>query len=379
MTTDAIDAAHMRAALALARRGLGNVAPNPAVGCIVVQPDQGNGRVVGRGWTQPGGRPHAETQALEQAAAAAAGATAYVTLEPCAHHGETPPCAEALIGAGLKRVVIACRDPDPRVDGGGVAALRAAGVEVTTAVGEAGALALNRGFFERLASGRPLVTVKTATTLDGRIATHSGDSQWITGAPARAHGHGLRASHDAVLIGSGTARSDDPHLTCRLPGLLERSPVRVVLDGHLTTPLTAKLVASAGAVPTWIITLEGNEKNRRAAFVDAGVDVIEVPADADGRPSIASALQALGGRGLTRLLVEAGGRLVAGLLRAGMVDRLVWYHAPMLIGGDGTSAAAAFGVDTLAEAPIFRRVDCRAIGDDLMETYEVGPSLAKNG
>ena len=379
MTTDAIDAAHMRAALALARRGLGNVAPNPAVGCIVVQPDQGNGRVVGRGWTQPGGRPHAETQALEQAAAAAAGATAYVTLEPCAHHGETPPCAEALIGAGLKRVVIACRDPDPRVDGGGVAALRAAGVEVTTAVGEAGALALNRGFFERLASGRPLVTVKTATTLDGRIATHSGDSQWITGAPARAHGHGLRASHDAVLIGSGTARSDDPHLTCRLPGLLERSPVRVVLDGHLTTPLTAKLVASAGAVPTWIITLEGNEKNRRAAFVDAGVDVIEVPADADGRPSIASALQALGGRGLTRLLVEAGGRLVAGLLRAGMVDRLVWYHAPMLIGGDGTSAAAAFGVDTLTEAPIFRRVDCRAIGDDLMETYEVGPSLAKNG
>lgn len=379
MTTDAIDAAHMRAALALARRGLGNVAPNPAVGCIVVQPDQGNGRVVGRGWTQPGGRPHAETQALEQAAAAAAGATAYVTLEPCAHHGETPPCAEALIGAGLKRVVIACRDPDPRVDGGGVAALRAAGVEVTTAVGEAGALALNRGFFERLASGRPLVTVKTATTLDGRIATHSGDSQWITGAPARAHGHGLRASHDAVLIGSGTARSDDPHLTCRLPGLLERTPVRVVLDGHLTTPLTAKLVASAGAVPTWIITLEGNEKNRRAAFVDAGVDVIEVPADADGRPSIASALQALGGRGLTRLLVEAGGRLVAGLLRAGMVDRLVWYHAPMLIGGDGTSAAAAFGVDTLTEAPIFRRVDCRAIGDDLMETYEVGPSLAKNG
>jgi len=377
-TTEAIDLAYMRAALALARRGLGNVAPNPAVGCVLVQPQPNSnsitGRVVGRGWTQPGGRPHAETVALARAGSEAEGATAYVTLEPCAHHGETPPCAEALIAAGVKRVVIACHDPDPRVDGGGVAALEAAGIAVTLGICQAEAMTLNQGFFERLNAGRPMVTVKTATTLDGRIATHTGDSQWITGADARAHGHGLRATHDAILIGSGTARSDDPHLTCRLPGMTDLSPIRVILDGHLTTPLTATVVATAQDVPTWIISLEGGDKNRRAAYLEAGVDIIEVPADADGRPSIAAGLAALGGRGVTRLLVEAGGRVVAGLFRAGMVDRLVWYHAPMVIGGDGISAAAAFGVDTLAEAPIFRRVDCRTVGVDLMETYEVGPS-----
>jgi diaminohydroxyphosphoribosylaminopyrimidine deaminase/5-amino-6-(5-phosphoribosylamino)uracil reductase len=378
-TTEASDIGFMRAALALARRGLGNVAPNPAVGCIIVAADQAGRRVVGRGWTQPGGRPHAETQALEQAGDGAAGTTAFVTLEPCAHHGQTPPCAEALIAAGVRRVVIACRDPDPRVDGGGAAALRAAGLDVETGLCEGDAAALNQGFFERLSSGRPMVTVKTATTLDGRIATRGGDSQWITGSIARAHGHGLRAIHDAVLIGAGTARSDNPHLTCRLPGLSARSPIRVVLDGHLSTPLTARLVATARQIPTWILTLEGGDKTRRAAYLDAGVEVIELPADADGRPSVKAALQTLGGRGVTRLLVEAGSRLVAGLFRAGVVDRLVWFHAPMVIGGDGISAAAAFGVDRLTQAPIFRRVDMRTVGADLMETYEVNPAAVKKG
>jgi len=362
----------MRAALALARRGLGNVAPNPAVGCILVGPE---GHVVGRGWTQPGGRPHAEIQALAQAGDGARGATAYVTLEPCAHHGETPPCAEALIAAGVKRVVVACPDPDPRVDGGGITALQNAGLDVVTDVARGEAEKLNQGFFERISTGRPMVTVKTATTLDGRIATHGGHSQWITGPAARADGHGLRASHDAVLIGSGTARSDDPHLTCRLPGMANRSPIRVVLDGHLSTPLTAKLVSTARQTPTWIVTLQGGDKNRRAAYSDAGVEMIEVAADGDGRPSVTAALQALGARGITRLLVEAGGRLVAGLFRVGMVDRLVWYRAPMVIGGDGMSAAAAFGVDTLSEAPIFRRTDCRDVGGDLVETYDIEPPI----
>lgn len=372
MTTSQTDTAYMRAALALARRGLGNVAPNPSVGCIVVQYNGcPEGLIVGRGWTQPGGRPHGETQALTQAGDAASGATVYVTLEPCAHHGETPPCAEALIAAGVKRVVVACRDPDPRVDGGGIAALQNAGLDVVMDVGRHEAEILNQGFFERLSSGRPFVTVKTATTLDGKIATRSGDSQWITAAVARAAGHGLRATHDAVLIGSGTVRSDDPHLTCRLPGMANRSPIRVVLDGHLSTPLTAKLVSTARETPTWIITLEGSDKNRRVAYRDAGVEIIEVEADSDGRPSVTAALQALGARGITRLLVEAGGRLVAGFFRVGMVDRLVWYRAPMVIGGDGISAAAAFGVDTLAEAPIFRRTDCRDAGGDLIETYDV--------
>jgi diaminohydroxyphosphoribosylaminopyrimidine deaminase/5-amino-6-(5-phosphoribosylamino)uracil reductase len=357
----------MQAALGLARRGLGNVAPNPAVGCILVL----NDRVVGRGWTQPGGRPHAETRALLQAGDQAVGATAYVTLEPCAHHGETPPCAEALITAGVKRVVVACLDPDPRVDGGGIRLLRAAGLDVMTGVLETEAVSLNQGFFERVKSGRPMVTLKTATTLDGQIATHTGDSQWITGPIARAHSHGLRATHDAVLIGSGTARTDDPHLTCRLPGMDDRSPIRVVIDGRLSTPLTARLVATATEVPTWLITLEGTDKNRRDAYTAAGVDIIEVRADTDGRPSIPEALKALGTRGITRLLVEAGGRVVAGLFRVGMVDRLVWYHAPLVIGGDGMSAAAAFGVDTLPEAPIFRRTACVTVGPDIMETYEV--------
>jgi len=367
VTTEASDNAHMQAALGLARRGLGNVAPNPAVGCVLVL----NNKVVGRGWTQPGGRPHAETQAILQAGDLAAGATACVTLEPCAHHGETPPCAEALIAAGVKRVVVACEDPDPRVDGGGIQALKAAGIDVTTGVMKTDAIGLNQGFFERVKSGRPMVTVKTATTLDGQIATHAGDSQWITGPIARAHSHGLRATHDAVLIGSGTARTDDPHLTCRLPGMADRSPTRVVIDGRLSTPLTAGLVATATEIPTWLITLEDTDRNRRDAYTAAGVDIIEVGADSGGRPSIPEALKALGTRGITRLLVEAGGRVVAGLFRAGMVDRLVWYHAPLVIGGDGMSAAAAFGVDTLAEAPIFRRTNCVTVGPDLMETYEV--------
>ena len=375
MTTETTDAAHMRAALGLARRGLGNVAPNPAVGCVLVS----DGRVIGRGWTQPGGRPHAETQALSQAGNLAAAATTYVTLEPCAHHGKTVPCSDALIAAGVTRVVIACRDPDPRVDGTGIRALEAAGIAVSTGILETEAASLNRGFFSRVTSGRPLVTVKTATTLDGKIATHAGDSQWITGPIARAHSHGLRATHDAVLVGSGTVRADDPHLTCRLPGMLDRSPIRVVIDGRLSTPLTAKLVATAKTVPTWLITLEGTDKNRRDAYIDAGVEIIEVAAGDDGRPSLPDALKALGSRGITRLLVEAGGRVVAGLLRGGLVDRLVWYHAPQIIGGDGMSAASGFGVDTLAEAPIFRRLDCVTVGNDLMETYEVNSTLAESG
>ena len=212
------DLGHMRAALALARRGLGRVAPNPAVGCILVR----DGIVVGRGWTQPGGRPHAETEALRRAGAAAAGAVAYVTLEPCAHHGSTPPCADALIAAGVSRVVVAIEDPDPRVAGRGLARLTAAGISVETGVCADEAGRLNAGFLKRIEHGLPLVTLKLATSLDGKIATHAGESQWITGEDARARGHLLRAQTDAIMIGSGTAQIDNPLLTCRLPGLEDR-------------------------------------------------------------------------------------------------------------------------------------------------------------
>jgi len=371
----------MKAALGLARRALGTVAPNPAVGCILVRFDPGGitddngsvapGRIVGRGHTMPGGRPHAETQALEAAGDLAHGATAYVTLEPCAHHGQTPPCARALIDAGVACVVVACKDADPRVDGGGIAMLEKAGCEVRTGTCEAEALALNAGFFSTVERDRPLVTIKTATTLDGRIATHTGESQWITDEPARARGHLLRATHDAILVGSGTVRADNPDLTCRLPGLKERSPVRVVLDGRLATPLTSRLVSTAAEQATWIITLEGGDRVREKAFSEAGVQIIPVEADEDGRPSLHQAMRALKSRGITRLLVEAGGRLDAGFFRNNLVDRLVWFHAPFVIGGEGIPAVQGFGVDHLHQAPRFRRVDVEQVGPDLMEIYEV--------
>lgn len=360
------DAAHMAAALALARRGLGRAWPNPAVGCVLVRPD---GTVAGRGWTQPGGRPHAETEALGRVGSAARGATAYVTLEPCSHHGKTPPCADALIAAGVARVVVAIEDPDPRVSATGIARLRAAGIAVTVGVGAAEAGEVNAGFLTRIHEGRPLVTLKLATTLDGRLATHGGESRWITGEAARQRAHLLRANHDAVMIGTGTALADDPHLTCRLPGLDGWSPIRVVLDRRLRLPLTANLVATARATPTWLLTLPGGDAARRQAYADAGVEVIEAPADDSGDLSLPEVMRLLGARGLTRLLAEGGSHAAAALLRDRLVDRLAWFHAPGLMGGDGLPAVQAFGVDRLDDMPRFVPAGRVRVGDDVLETY----------
>jgi diaminohydroxyphosphoribosylaminopyrimidine deaminase/5-amino-6-(5-phosphoribosylamino)uracil reductase len=360
----------MKAALTLARRGLGNVAPNPAVGCVLVRPDLG-GRVVGRGWTQPGGRPHAETEALLRAGDLARGATAYVTLEPCAHHGETPPCVDALIAAGIKRAVIALEDPDPRVAGKGTTRLREAGIEVETGILEDEAADLNAGFLFRILRGRPLFTLKMATSLDGRIAAHTGDSKWITGGEARAHAHRLRAEHDAVLVGIGTVLADDSRLTCRLPGLEDRRPVRIVADGRLRLPLTSHLVRTAAEVPTWMLTLPGNAPPRLDVYREAGVTVIEVPPDAAGRPDLVKAAQELAWRGLTRVLIEGGGHLAAGALQAGLVDRVAWFHAPLLVGGDGIPGVAAFGVDRIARAPAFVRTGLRSLGADVLATATI--------
>ena len=361
----AIDEGHMRAALALARRGLGQVAPNPAVGCVIVR----DGRVVGRGWTQPGGRPHAETEALRHAASAARGATAYVTLEPCAHHGRTPPCAEALAEAAIARCVVALGDPDPRVDGAGLERLRAAGIAVDLGLLGAEAAELNAGYLLLRRARRPLVTLKLATTLDGRIATKSGESRWITGEIARARGHLLRATHDAVMVGGGTALIDDPRLDVRLPGLERRRPLRVVLDGRLRLPLTHRLVAEAGERPTLLLTRDDNPAERRRAFADAGVEVAALPPGDDGGLALEAALQALAERGVTRLLVEGGGRLAAGLLQEGLVDRLACFRAPRVIGGDGVPAAAGFGLERLAEAPAFVLEASEALGPDRLESY----------
>jgi diaminohydroxyphosphoribosylaminopyrimidine deaminase/5-amino-6-(5-phosphoribosylamino)uracil reductase len=357
------DTQHMNAALALARRGLGRVWPNPAVGCVIVK----DGSVVGRGWTQPGGRPHAETEALGRAGASAAGATLYTTLEPCSHWGRTPPCADAVIQARIARVVAALEDPDPRVEGKGFARLRAAGIAVEIGLGAREAAEINAGFLMRQTAGRPFVTLKMATTLDGEIAMASGESRWITGEAARRRAHLMRGSHDAVMIGVGTALSDNPELTCRLPGMADRQPVRIVVDPGLRLPLTAKLVAGASRIPTWVVTRAGGDAARHEGFRAAGVVLIELPGNETGI-DLGDALQALGKQGLTRTLAEGGARLAAGLLRRDLVDRVAWFHAPAVIGNDGIGAVAALGLDKLASIPRFVRVALEPVGEDVLET-----------
>jgi len=365
----AFDKEMMRIALGLAERGLGDVAPNPAVGCVLVQGEGNTGRIVGRGWTQAGGRPHAETEAIGRAGEAARGATAYVTLEPCAHQGKTPPCAQALIDAGVTRVVSALRDPDPRVSGAGLEMLEKAGIQVEEGVLEEDAARLNEGFLRCVTDGRPMISVKLASSLDGRTATHSGHSQWITGERARNRAHLMRARADAILIGSATAIVDDPELTCRLTGLAGRSPIRIVADGRLRLPLTSKLVRTARDVPLWIFTLPGGDAARRKAFVDCGVTLIDVPVGAEGTMDMAKAMTILGERGITRLMVEGGSRLVSSLMRAGLVDRLDWFQAPKLIGGDGYPALAGLGVDTVDAAPGFELLEVLSLGEDTLQSY----------
>lgn len=358
------DRAHMRAALGLAGRGLGGTWPNPSVGCVIVR----DGRVVGRGATAPGGRPHAEAAALAVAGDLARGATAYVTLEPCSHHGQTPPCAEALIGAGVARVVVACGDPDVRVNGRGMARLREGGVATTMGVLEAEAEALQQGFLTRIRLGRPMVTLKLASTLDGRIATAAGESQWITGGPARRAAHALRGSHDAVMVGVGTVLADDPALTCRIPGMRRRPEVRVVLDSQLRTGLLTQLVRTARTTPTWIVHRADADAARQDALLGAGVRLLPVRGGTHG-VDLDAALAALGAAGLTRVLAEGGGQVAGALLRAGLVDRLAWFHAPGVIGGDGWPAAQAFGVTALDGMPRFRRTSVRCLGDDVLTEF----------
>jgi diaminohydroxyphosphoribosylaminopyrimidine deaminase/5-amino-6-(5-phosphoribosylamino)uracil reductase len=360
----AADLSHMQSALALARRGLGTAWPNPSVGCVIVR----DGRVVGRGTTAPGGRPHAEPVALAMAGEHTKGATAYVTLEPCCHWGRSPPCTDALIAAGIARVVAATGDPDPRVNGQGLAKLSAAGIAVDTGRLEAEAKDILLGFATRVAVGRPMVTLKLASTLDGRIATRTGESQWITDTPARRLAHALRGRHDAVMVGVGTVLADNPELTCRIPGFRPTPIVRIVADSHLRTPLTTRLASTATEAPLWLLVREGADPARRTAFSDLGATLIDVPGSSAG-VDLAAALQALGGAGLTRVLVEGGGQIAAALLRADLVDRLAWFHAPAIMGGDGWPAVQAFGTETLDRMPRFRRHCVTSIGNDMLSEY----------
>lgn len=359
------DRRFMALALGLAARGLGRVWPNPAVGCVIVA----RGRIVGRGWTADGGRPHAETAALAQAGPAARGATAYVTLEPCAHHGQTPPCADAMAAAGLARVVIAQADPDPRVDGAGISRLRAAGIAVETGVLGAEAQHLQRGFLSRIRLGRPMVTLKLATSFDGRIATATGESQWITGPQARRAGHVLRARHDAVLVGGGTARADDPSLDVRGLGAV-RQPVRMVWSRHLDLPMTGRLAQVAAAHPVWLCHGEDADPALVQSWAGLGARLIPVPVGAARQIDAARALQALGQAGLTRVLCEGGGALAASLLAAGLVDRIVGFTAGLALGAEGRPSLGALGLDRLSDAPRFRLSDLRAVGGDAMHVWE---------
>ncbi|TJZ89752.1 bifunctional diaminohydroxyphosphoribosylaminopyrimidine deaminase/5-amino-6-(5-phosphoribosylamino)uracil reductase RibD [Paracoccus gahaiensis] len=322
----------MAHALRLARRGLGNVWPNPAVGCVLLR----EGRVVGRGWTQPGGRPHAERMALDAAGSLARGATAYVTLEPCAHHGRTPPCASGMVQAGVTRVVTALTDPDPRVAGRGHAMLRAAGVALTEGVMAAQASELQAGFLLRITQGRPFVTLKLASSLDGRIAMASGESRWITGPAARAHVHALRAQHDAIMVGGATARADLPQLNVR--GInTPLQPVRIVVSDQ-ALPALAPQGPDHG--PLWRVS---------------------------GEP--ARIMADLAGRGITRVFCEGGGRLAASLLVAGLVDQLIGYTAGLALGAEARPFLGPTGWTHLAEAPRFALAETRAIGPDLFHRW----------
>lgn len=356
------DARFMALAISLGRRGMGRVWPNPAVGCVIVR----NGQIVGRGWTADGGRPHAETCALAQAGAAANGAAAYVTLEPCAHHGQTPPCAQALIDAGIARVVIAASDPDTRVAGRGIGMLRDAGIIVETGLLAAQAERDHAGFLYRLTENRPFVTLKLAGTLDGRIATATGESQWITGPVARRAVHMMRARHDAVMVGAGTVRADDPSLTVRGLGLAQQ-PVRVIVSRAMKIGADNQLARTAGKVPVWLCHGAEADVADWTAKGAVSLPCATVSNQVDPRAVMA----ALAERGITRVFCEGGGMLAASLLNAGLVDELVVFSAGTAIGAEGMPMLAAMGVDRLAHAPCFELQSVRSVGKDICHVWTV--------
>ncbi len=361
------DINYMRSAINLARRGLGRTAPNPSVGCVIVK----DGAVIARARTNDLGRPHAEALALEQVTkgAGAQGATLYVTLEPCTHHGQTPPCAQAVIEAKIKRVVIGTLDRNPQVSGRSIAMLEEAGIIVELAKGalEKECAALNEGFFNSIntIAPRPFVTLKTACSLDGKTALASGESQWITGPRARAHAHLVRARHDGVLVGVGTALKDDPMLSARIGGL-DHNGVRMVLDTHLKTPVQSALVTSAYAKRLWLLHGREDEiKGDVGALIAANVQMFDVGDTKD----LASVLAFLAKKGITRLLVEGGARLHASFLRSGLFDELLIYRAPVFLGEDARNVSGDFHIESLKERLDLEPIETIPLGADIMERY----------
>jgi diaminohydroxyphosphoribosylaminopyrimidine deaminase / 5-amino-6-(5-phosphoribosylamino)uracil reductase len=366
--TKAADQRFMQLALTLGRRGQGRTWPNPAVGAVVVN----DGVIVGRGWTQPGGRPHAEPVALAQAGEAARGATLYVTLEPCSHVGKSPPCADAVIAAGIKRVVSAIEDPNPEVAGQGHARLRAAGIAVDVGLCALEAARDHAGHFARVRDHRPHVILKLAVSADDKIAAAGRQRIAISGETAKARMHLLRARNDAILVGIGTVLADDPLLTCRLPGMESRSPVRVVLDRALRIQGNSRLVRSARATPLWVMTSNLAEAPAATILGAAGAEVIRLETAAMPRSGLdlRAVLQALAEKGITRLLVEGGARVASSFVSASLVDEFWLLRGPDTIGADGVAALEGLPLTSLTQSPSFRIRASESLDQDILTVYE---------
>lgn len=355
-----MDRYYMQMALELAARARGRTSPNPMVGAVVVK----DGKVIGSGYHLRAGTPHAEVHALNEAGEKARGSTLYVTLEPCCHHGRTGPCSEAVIKAGVARVVVAMADPNPKVAGGGIRQLKEAGIEVTLGVLEDEARQLNEVFIKYITTGRPFVTAKAAVSLDGKIATRSGKSKWITGPEARAYGHQLRDWYDAIMVGIGTVLADDPSLTARLPGGGGRDPARVILDSHARTPLNARILTQQSDAPTIIAVTAGALPAKLEALRQAGAEVLVVN---DGpRVDLAALMKVLAGKEITSVLIEGGAAVHGSALAAGIVDKVAWFIAPRIIGGrEAPGPVGGAGVDDPSEAVELERVKVSRLGADL--------------
>ena len=357
------DARFMALAFTLGRRGLGNTWPNPAVGAVIVK----DGVIVGRGWTQAGGRPHAEVEALRRAKKAAQGATMYVTLEPCSHQGKTPPCADAIIRAGIARVVSALEDPNPEVAGQGHERLRAKGITVDIGLGAEEARRVHAGHIMRVQNGRPYVTLKLAVSADGKVGLAGRKPVAITGAEARARVFQMRAASDAILVGIGTVLSDNPQLTCRLPGMFERSPVRVVLDATLKLPLATSVVATVRETPTWVFTSSKPSGLAEEILQQKGCKVFRVAA-VDGRLDLDEVLKVLAGEGITRLMVEGGPKVAGAVAAAGLVDELALLRGQKNVGADGIEPLEGMPLNGLTGQLHGRGSE--KLGPDTLETYE---------
>jgi diaminohydroxyphosphoribosylaminopyrimidine deaminase/5-amino-6-(5-phosphoribosylamino)uracil reductase len=359
----------MAAALRLGRRNLGQTYPNPAVGALIVRMEAGQPVIVGRGWTARGGRPHAETIALDEAGAAAEGATAYVTLEPCAHQGETRPCAQALVDAKLARVVTAMEDPDPRVAGKGHRLLAEAGIALTTGVLSDQAARTHAGHITRVTKGRPHVTLKLAVSADGMIGRREGERMMITGKAAFDAVQAMRSEVDIVMIGIGTALVDDPRLTVRLPGLGDRSPVRIVLDATARLKLNSNLIQTARDVPLIVVVGSSAFDDRKKALAEAGATVLDV-GDGDEAIDIDAVLSRLADDGFTRVFAEGGAQVASSLMAEDLIDEVVLIRAPVVVGQDGVRALGGYALSAIERSPRFRLIEQATLGDDQMRRYQ---------